>query len=69
VFWGGGVDTQHTMAVGTPAEVYRQVRERIDLFNQDGGFVFDAIHNLQGNTPIDNVVALFAAVRDSAANA
>ncbi len=66
VFWGGGVDTQGTIAFGAPDAVYREVRERIDLFNQDGGYVFDAIHNIQGNTPIENVEAMFRAIRDSA---
>ena len=66
VFWGGGVDTQKTMAFGTPDQVYREVRERIDIFNGNGGFVFDAIHNVQGNTPIENVAALFRALGDSA---
>lgn len=65
-FWGGGVDTQQTMAFGKPDEVYREVRERIDIFNRDGGYVFDAIHNIQGNTPIENVEAMFRAVRESA---
>jgi len=67
VFWGGGVDTQKTMAFGTPEEVYREVRERIDIFNREGGFVFDAIHNVQGNTPIDNVLAMFRAIKESGA--
>jgi len=65
VFWGGGVDTQKTLPFGTPDEVYREVRERIEIFNQDGGYVFDAIHNIQGNTPLENMLALFKAVRDS----
>jgi hypothetical protein len=65
VFWGGGVDTQKTLAFGTPDEVYRQVRERIDIFNRDGGFVFNTIHNIQGNTPVENVEALFRAVHAS----
>lgn len=67
VFWGGGVDTQQTIARGTPDQVYREVRERIAIFNEGGGYVFDAIHNVQGNTPIENVEAMFKAVRDSAA--
>jgi uroporphyrinogen-III decarboxylase len=65
VFWGGGVDTQKTLAFGTPDEVYREVLERIGIFSKDGGFVFNAIHNIQGNTPIENVEALFKALRDS----
>jgi hypothetical protein len=65
VFWGGGVDTQKTMAFGTPEQVYGEVRERIDIFNDDGGFVFNTIHNIQGNTPIENVEAMFRAIKDS----
>lgn len=66
VFWGGGVDTQKTLAFGNPEEVYREVRERIGIFNRDGGYVFNSIHNIQGNTAIENVEAMFRAVRDSA---
>jgi len=65
-FWGGGIDTQHTLPFGTPDEVYRQCRERIDIFGPDGGFVFDAIHNVQGPTSAEKMLAMFRAVRDSA---
>jgi hypothetical protein len=63
VFWGGGVDTQKTLAFGTPEQVFREVRERIEIFNLGGGFVFNSIHNVQGNVPIENVEALFRAIR------
>ncbi len=65
VFWGGGVDTQKTMPFGTPDEVYREVRERIEIFGEGGGFVFDAVHNIQGNTPVENLRAMFQAIRES----
>lgn len=65
-FWGGGVDTQHTLARGTPEEVYRQVRERIDVFGEGGGFVFNAIHNVQADTPTGNLLAMFRGIGDSA---
>jgi hypothetical protein len=64
-FWGGCVNTQHTM-YQSAEEVYREVRERIDIFNQDGGFVCNAVHNVQGNSPIENVLAMFRAIKDSA---
>jgi hypothetical protein len=64
-FWGGGVDTQKTLPFGTPEEVYREVCERIEVFNRDGGFVFDAIHNIQAGTPVENVLAMMEAIRDS----
>jgi uroporphyrinogen-III decarboxylase len=66
VFWGGGVDTQKTIAFGTPEEVYREVRSRIDVFAPGGGFVFNSVHNVQGNTPTENILAMFRAIRDSA---
>ena len=40
-------------------------RERIEIFNDGGGFVFNAIHNVQGNVPMDNAQAMFKAVGDS----
>ena len=63
-FWGGCVNTQHTM-YDTPEAVYREVRERIDIFNQDGGFVCNSVHNIQGNSPIENVLAMFKAIKES----
>ncbi len=65
VFWGGGVDTQKTLPFGTPDEVYSQVRERIEIFDHDGGFVFNAIHNVQSNVPVENILAMFKAIDDA----
>lgn len=65
VFWGGGVDTQKTLPFGTPQEVYEEVKLRIRIFGRKNGFVFNSIHNIQCNTPIDNVAAMFDAVKDS----
>lgn len=65
VFWGGGVDTQKTLPFGTPEEVYREVRERIDIFSDGGGFVFCTVHNILNNSPTENILAIFRAVHDS----
>ncbi len=64
VFWGGGVDTQKTLAFGTPAEVRAEVLERCDIFGRDGGFVFNAVHNIQANVPVANIAAMFEALRE-----
>lgn len=66
VFWGGGANTQRTLPFGTPDEVYREIRERIEIFGEGGGFVFDTVHNIQGDTPTENLLALFKALKDSA---
>jgi len=62
-FWGGGIDTQKTLPFGTPEEVAEQVRRRIRVFAPGGGFVFNAIHNIQQETPPENVVAAYDAAR------
>lgn len=63
-FWGGGVDTQKTLPFGTPDEVYAEVTERLKLFNKGGGFVFNTVHNIQGQTTAENMMAMFRAIRD-----
>ncbi len=64
VFWGGGVDTQHVLPFGMPDEVRAQVLERCKIFSQNGGFVFNAIHNVQAKTPTANIVAMLDAVKE-----
>ena len=63
-FWGGGVDTQRTLPFGTPEEVRAEVRERIRIFGRGGGFVFNAIHNVQANTPVENLRAVYETLRE-----
>lgn len=63
VFWGGGVDTQKTLPFGTPDDVRKEVKQRIDIFGQNGGFVFCTIHNVVANTPIENLLAMFEVVK------
>jgi hypothetical protein len=62
VFWGGGVDTQRVLPFGTAEEVTRNVQERCRIFARSGGFVFNAIHNVQAKTPVENIVAAIDAV-------
>ena len=64
VFWGGGVDTQHTLPFGTAEEVRAEVLERCEVFSVDGGFVFNTIHNVQALTPIENILAVIDAVHE-----
>ena len=65
-FWGGGCDTRSVLPNGTPEEVARDVRERIEILAPGGGFVFQQVHNIMSDVPPANVVAMFEAVRDSA---
>jgi len=63
-FWGGGVDTQKTLPFGTPEEVREQVRERLQVFGKNGGFVFNPIHNVQALVPVENILAMYESVQE-----
>lgn len=63
-FWGGGVDTQKILPFGTPDEIRRHVKKQCEILGRDGGFVFNAVHNIQANVPVENVVAMFDALKD-----
>jgi uroporphyrinogen-III decarboxylase len=64
VFWGGGIDTQKTLPFGTPEAVKKQVLANCEIFSQHGGFVFTSVHNIQANTPVENVTAMFEALNE-----
>ena len=64
LFWGGGVDTQQVLPFGTPEEVRAQVLERLEIFGKDGGYICNTIHNIQANTPIENIVAMVEAIKE-----
>jgi len=63
-FWGGGVNTQKTLATGTVKEVEEQVKRMIETFNSNGGFVFNTVHNIQANVPVENIIAMINAIMD-----
>ena len=63
-FWGGGVDTQRTLMFGTPKEVKEEVKKMVDIFLPGGGFVFAAVHNIQANVPVKNIMAMIEAIRE-----
>jgi hypothetical protein len=63
VFWGGGVDTQKVLPFGKPEEVEAQVLKQCEILGRGGGFVFNPVHNLQANVPVENAVAMVRAVK------
>lgn len=64
VFWGGGIDTQKTLPYSSPEKVREEVLRLCDIFARDGGFVFNTVHNIQANVPVENMVAMVDAVKE-----
>jgi uroporphyrinogen decarboxylase len=63
-FWGGGCDTKSVLNRGTPDEVFDHCRRMIEIFNKDGGFVFNQEHNILPDVPPENILAMYRAVRN-----
>ncbi|NLE46450.1 MAG: methyltransferase [Chloroflexi bacterium] len=64
VFWGGGADTQKTLPFGTPDQVRQETEERIRALGPGGGFVFNTIHNVQPQVPVENLLVMYEAARE-----
>ncbi len=64
IFWGGGVDTQKVLPFETPQNVRKQVLEQCEILSKGGGFVFNAVHNIQANVPVENVIAMIDAFKE-----
>ena len=61
----GGVDNQETLPFGTADDVRAEVKRLVGTLGSDGtGFIIAPCHNLQANTSIANIVAMYEAARE-----
>jgi len=63
-FWGGGCDTKTILNNATPQQVKEHVKRNLEVFYNDGGFVFNQVHNIMPDVPPQNIVAMLEAVRE-----
>jgi uroporphyrinogen decarboxylase len=61
-FWGA-IDQQHLLPYGSPAEIERDVAEKIAALGAGGGYLCSPAHILQADTPLENIEAFIAAVK------
>jgi uroporphyrinogen decarboxylase len=59
--WGGGVNSQITLPLGTVADVDAEVREVVKYMSADGGYVFCNIHNILAEVTADKVITMYGA--------
>jgi hypothetical protein len=64
VFWGGGIDTQDVLPNSSPVKIKEEVLRLCEIFAKDGGYVFNTVHNIQANVPVENIVAMIDAIRE-----
>lgn len=56
-FWGA-IDTQHVLPFGSSSDVENEVKDRISDLAAGGGFVLSAVHAIQPDVPIQNIIAM-----------
>ncbi len=57
----GGISIQKIMPYGSPEDVRREVRRIAEIVGPDGGYIFCTSHNIQADTPLENITALMDA--------
>ncbi|NJD03187.1 MAG: hypothetical protein FIA99_11495 [Ruminiclostridium sp.] len=58
VFWGGGCDTQNVLEKGSEKDIISNVRELVNIFKVNSGFIFNQVHNIMGNVPPHNIITM-----------
>ncbi|MDB4582043.1 hypothetical protein N9164_02715 [Draconibacterium sp.] len=61
-FWGGGCNTQTILNRKSPDEVEAHVKELIEVWKPGGGFVFQQVHNILADVPVENMIRMFETV-------
>ena len=55
----GSIDTQQTLPHGSVADVEREVRSRLELFAEDGGFICCGSQDYMIDIPAENLLAIY----------
>jgi uroporphyrinogen decarboxylase len=59
VLWGGGVNSQATLPLGTVEEVEAEVSRVVRYLSADGGFVFCNNHNILAEIPPEKIITMY----------
>ncbi len=62
--WGGGVNSQATLPLGTVEDVVRETRQVVEYLSQDSGYVFCNIHNILAEIAPEKVIAMYQAAEE-----
>lgn len=61
----GGLDIQELLPRGRPQEVKDEVHRLVEILGEGGGYILAPAHNVQDDTPTENILAVFEAVREA----
>lgn len=60
----GGIDIQRLLPYGTPKEVKKEVKKTIEIYAPGGGYILGPSHNIEPDTPVENIVAMYEAAQE-----
>ena len=63
IVFHGGLDTQELLPKGSSEDIDAAVRDLIDVMTRDGGYIFAAAHNIQGDVSPESIVQVFETVK------
>jgi uroporphyrinogen decarboxylase len=62
-FWGA-IDSQKVLPRGSVDDVKKMVEDRIEQIGEGGGYLLSAVHNIQPDVPLENILAMFQHARE-----
>lgn len=61
----GGIDVQELLPYKSPLEIKKEVTRICQILGEEGGYIAAPAHNIQPDTPVANVLAMYEAIFDS----
>lgn len=65
VSFHGGIDIQETLPHSSEDDVRDEVRNRCGILGAGGGYICTSAHYIQADTPVENILAMYAADRSA----
>lgn len=62
-FWGA-IDSQTILPKGSVKDVQKLVEDRIEQLGEGGGYILCAVHNIQPDVPLENILAMYRHARE-----
>ena len=57
----GGIDIQDLLPQGPPERIKSEVKRIAQIYGRQGGYILAPAHNIQDDTPVEHILALFEA--------
>lgn len=58
----GGIDVQELLPFKSPLEIKTEIKRRCEILGAGGGYIAAPAHNIQPDTPVENVKAMYEAI-------